>query len=409
MTQPLTEEILRRLLVAKHLLASNLGQLSPHSDATAVARMILTAHDAAELALAAIANHVGVPDLRDPVYLMDYPGKIAAKATIPFLGTDFLRRLNAARVGFKHYGNLPDPQSWHRVVENTWGWMDDWCRTYLGIPLESIDLEALLADADVREHYRLAKEAYAQTDYKASLEHLGFAMFRVATAAPGVGWPTIGARTGSKKDTESALMLSVFGVKPSDYLALQDFLPGVSWIIAANGPEVKLEWDLRGKGHVGNWTDTNVRFCLETFLDLALKVQHAPRVPFALQYGSVFQDAITPKGDSADLFDYVYDGATLLTQTVVGRKVIRTLSAGQRLQCSLAPSRIQERPVETTTGLGSLAQAARQPTVETADVLAVWLEDTSELFYVERETIQILAIPKDDPFIRRMCPHLYGG
>jgi len=37
-------------------------------------------------------------------------------------------------------------------------------------------------------------------------------------------------------------------------------------------------------------------------------------------------------------------------------------------------------------------------------VLAVWLEDTSELFYVEREAIQILAIPKDDPFIRRMCP-----
>jgi hypothetical protein len=108
-------------------------------------------------------------------------------------------------------------------------------------------------------------------------------------------------------------------------------------------------------------------------------------------------------------FEYVYDGATLLTQTVVGRKVIRTLSAGERLQCSLAPSRIQEGPVETTTGLGSLAQAARQPTVETADVLAVWLEDTSELFYVEREAIQILAIPKDDPFIRRMCPHLYGG
>ena len=52
----LAEETLRRLLVAKHLLASSGGQLTPHSDATTVARMILAAHDAAELALAAIAN-----------------------------------------------------------------------------------------------------------------------------------------------------------------------------------------------------------------------------------------------------------------------------------------------------------------------------------------------------------------
>jgi hypothetical protein len=45
------EEILRRVLVAKQLLAANSGQLTPSSDATAVARMVLLAHDAAELAI----------------------------------------------------------------------------------------------------------------------------------------------------------------------------------------------------------------------------------------------------------------------------------------------------------------------------------------------------------------------
>jgi len=118
MAQQLSEETLRRLLVAKHLLASNSGQLTPQSDATTVARMVLAAHDAAELAAAAIASHLNVPNLnaRDQVYLMDYPARIAAAAGgAAFPGTDFLRRLNNARLGFKHFGNLPDPGSWHRV------------------------------------------------------------------------------------------------------------------------------------------------------------------------------------------------------------------------------------------------------------------------------------------------------
>jgi hypothetical protein len=413
MPQQPAEETLRRLMVVKHLLASNLGQLSPHSDATAVARMILAAHDAADLALAAIASHLDVPDLRESVYLMDYPAKIAAKAAIPFPGTDFLRRLNNARIAFKHYGNLPEPRSWHRVVENTWGWIDDWCQAYLGTPLDSIELEELLSDEDVRKHYRLAKEAHKQYRYREALEHLGLAMFEVMRIVPGVGWPTVGSRAGSKKNTEAALMISAFGVKPSDFLGLQDFLPRVSWDFSVGPAQTKLEWDRRGRGHEGNWTEANVRFCLETFLDLALKVQHAPQVPFALQFPSVFQDVITPKGERADLFEYVYDGKTILAQRVVGRRVIRTLAAGEQLPCVLGASHVQENPSEMPTDLSALAEVGREPTVETADVLSVVLRgepgQPATLLYVDKEAIQILAVPKDDPFIRRMCPHLFGA
>ena len=54
------EETLRRLMVSKHLLAASSGQQTPDADALTVARLVLTAHDAAELAAATIADSRGV-------------------------------------------------------------------------------------------------------------------------------------------------------------------------------------------------------------------------------------------------------------------------------------------------------------------------------------------------------------
>ncbi len=210
-------------------------------------------------------------------------------------------------------------------------------------------------------------------------------------------------------------MLTPFGVRASDFLGLQDFLPRVSYDFSSIPGKPKIEWDRRGKGHAGNWTDENIRFCLETFLDLALKVQHAPPVPMALDFQFVFQDVITPKGARANLFEYVYEENTLATPKPVNRKTVTILQAGQRLRCQLSPSLVQEKPLK---GLGPAAFAAREATVETADVLVVWLPAESpvepggtsvpQILYVDREAVHVLAEPRDEPFVREMCPHLGG-
>jgi len=67
---------LQRLLTAKQLLA-RIGPLTPTSDALAVAHAILTAHDAAELALSALAEHLRVPLKKDKAFLMEYVVAIA--------------------------------------------------------------------------------------------------------------------------------------------------------------------------------------------------------------------------------------------------------------------------------------------------------------------------------------------
>ncbi len=148
-----------------------------------------------------------------------------------------------------------------------------------------------------------------------------------------------------------------------------------------------------------------MRFCLETFLDLALKIQHAAPVPRALDFSWVFDDVITPRGESADLFVYEFEGPPFL-QTVKRRKVVRTLRKGEKLRCSLSPSTVQEKPA--TAGLESLLRP--EPTLETADVLSLWLGEDLEsvsIMYVERNDVEVGAEPKSDDFARENCPHLF--
>jgi hypothetical protein len=72
---PLQQDIVERLLVAKDLLSRIRFVPTARPDRVTLARHILTAHDAAELAVAAIARHVGRLPPGPQVYLMDYfPG-----------------------------------------------------------------------------------------------------------------------------------------------------------------------------------------------------------------------------------------------------------------------------------------------------------------------------------------------
>ncbi len=399
MPEGLREEILLRVLVSKQLLASNMGQLRPASDALAVAKMILTAHDAAEVAAGAIADHIGVTDLQTKTYLMEYPSKIVAACPQagPFPGLDYLRQLNDVRVYFKHRGILPDPRSWYQVIERTWDWIDTWCKTYLGVSIDEISLEQMLADATVRDFYQNAKVEYERRDFKAALEWLGRALYLVLARFPGIRIPVLGV-----KSPDSALKLAAFGVRPSDFLNLQEFVPSISK--DSNTGELNVKWELRETGNPANWTEPNVRFCLDTFLDTALKIQHAPWSPTPVHYTWVFDDMISPSGDSAELFQYEYGGFGGLAMglgfgTPTGKKVVKILERGERLRCLLSPGEDREK------GERPIFQAAK--TIEAAEILDVFSDQIAGGFaHVRREDIEVSFAPKDTDFVRTYFPHL---
>jgi hypothetical protein len=401
----LSEDIVRRLLVTKYLLAANGDQLTPQSDPIAVARMVLVAHDAAELGAAAIASHVQVPDLPRPAYLMHYPSKITEKTGVAFAGGGYLEQLNTVRTSFKHHGILPDVRSWYRVVEKTWEYVDQWCQTYLEVPLEEIDLERLLVDTTVKGHYQDAKYDYHRGAYKAALESLGYGLLQVLIKLPGLQWPIVIPARGSRS-AETALMLSAYGVRPSDFLALQQFLPVMSQVFLDHP---QLQWNERHNGHRGNWTEPNVRFCLETFLDLALKVQHAPLVPRAMPYAAIFDDVITARGNGAELFQYQAGSSSLLAPRATGGRVVRSLQPGESLRCRVSSSNVDE---ESHGPRGTIEPNARPVlllTIGEGRRMGPGGPLIPEVLYVDEAAVDVSSAPKDDPWVKQMWPHLFEG
>lgn len=388
------EEVLRRVLVGKHLLATAMGQLTPQSDATAVAKSILTSHDAAELAIAAIAGHLGTPGLTDRLALVEYADRIekhTEKAgALP--GATFLKQLNTVRRSFKHEGILPDVKTWYRVVENTWGWVDEWCRKYLGTDLEAIDQDVLLENKAVRDLYREARTLRAKGAYRECLEALGQAAYLVLDAFSGIRFPILG-----EANVNHALMLSAYGVRPSDFLALQRYLPSVRE--DSKTRILMIKWSTRKTGHPGNWTDQSCGFCLETFLDIALKIQHAPWHPEPVDFLSVFDDVIRAKVDGVELYRLKVEGAFPFAK-VVGKDLIRRLKKDEEVRGLLWPV---EKPAE---GLGKIF--AERTTIETADELNLFSESIpGGPVYVEAKLVEIAYAPKEEDFVKKYYAHLF--
>jgi hypothetical protein len=333
---------------------------------------------------------------------MEYPAKLqeAHPEAGPFPGLDFVRQLNDARVSFKHYGNLPDPRIWYRVIENTWDRVNEWCQKYLGMLLEEINLEELIEDGAIKNHYVQARQKSEDGNLREALEELGAAVYLALNKFPGIQSPILGMTS-----SEHALLLASYGVRPSDFLSLQRLLPKISkdWSTGI----LNVHWDVRTTGHRGNWTSHKVDFCLATSLDLILKTQHAPWAPQAVEYGWIFDDVVEPKGESVDIWDYEYEEGrnpfAALYQEPKGRKTVKTLKRGERLRCVVSPER--RKGVKEA---GPLLQSFATPTLDNAEVLLLMSSDLpGHHGRVEREEITLSSLPKEDDYVRRFYPHLF--
>jgi len=384
---PIGPETYRRLLVSKSLLASHEGVLTPRSDAISVARTILTAHDAAELALAAIATEVAA-EVRDQTTLMEYPAAIVKARPAPgaFPGRSYLDALNRARRDFKHAGNLPHVPDWYRVIEKVTSWIGQWCSTYLELDFDALQPDDLLVRDEVREFYRAARAAHEAGDYREALENLGRALLCVLEGFPRMALPVIG-----EPNPNRALLLTAFGVSASQLLTLEEFLPHVHRDWKTN--QIMLEWRTRGRGHPANWKRRKVAFCLDAFLDVALKVQHAEPVPWAVPFEAVFDDVIVARDSPVELWHYGPGKGKSLLTAMMGEKgpVVATLQPGERLRCRLSPS-----PYEMGPARGNPAFS-----VEMAQVLELRSDTLPDgVAYVERELVEIAYDAKDDPIAR---------
>jgi hypothetical protein len=296
----LRKEVLHRLLLAKSILEPARAAAWAQPNAHLVARQLLNAHDAADLAFAGIADHLNkLPPKRDAPSMIECLGLIGSEAKIH---VPYFRQLNDARNGLKHTGNLPNTHQWSSVGMDVYEKISGICREVLGISLDEVDESELLLNPDAKVHFSLAKEARASGEFRLALEEIGKALFISLENAAGLE----GVRVGRAK-AEDALKLTAFGISVNDFLRLQEFLPMVSAPPPDLSVPTEVLWQQSGFGHPGNWRKDVVDFCIGAYLGVALGIQNAPWIPYAVEFSTLYDYKVTAKEEGVEVWEDFVD------------------------------------------------------------------------------------------------------
>jgi len=370
------QDVIDRLLVAKDLLEKIRFLPIANPDRYTVARFVLTAHDAAELAIAGIARHIGITPKSPQTYLMNYFPLIKnqhPKDEVP--GRAYFSQLNTARNGIKHTGVFPDPKQWFHVGEKTHSYVSNWCKSYLNISFDDLDESDMISDPDVKKQYNIARDVLAQDDYKGVLENLALALYSVFENNQALR----NLRVGEPR-AEDALKLSAFGVHANEFLALQEFLPNVY--------QAKINWEQEKFGHPANWRQNVAEFCLKTFVSVALRIQDAEWIPGAIDFELVYEHKITALVDNVEIVQEKSKGFLEPSEKVV----VRTLKKGETIRGKVEKKR------------GPLIAAITRQ--EYKSVLSFINYEEGIWGEIEEDKIRVICVPKDTETVRKNFPNL---
>jgi hypothetical protein len=390
MIQP-SEETVFRLLLAKSLLDPTRTHSVAEPDSFFLAQQLLRAHDAAELVMAAVAQHCQARTQEN--YLMLYVSAVEKKTEKAVDGKEHLSQMSQARNGLKHYGNLPNEKQWVRVTEKVYEYAEKWCREFLDIDLATLDQSALLQLSEVRQLYADAETKKGAGDYQGALESLGKALHVVFEENAALR----GLHAGVPR-SEDAIKLAGYGVHGNDYLALQEFLPTINEDKETG--ELTPQWEQTELGHPGNWRKNAVEFCLRAFLDIALKIQNASWIPGAIEFEALYEYKVTALRPVDVLGDLPVDGES-------GGEVLRSLREGESIaakdvKVQQAGSSLRSLLAALNPPLGAFGSQKSWP-----PYLEVLLRDDFRRGYITPpEAVAVTCVPRDSEAVKRYFPEL---
>jgi hypothetical protein len=378
-----SRDVVDRLLVAKGLLAPIRFSPAERPDRISLARSVLAAHDAAELALAAIAQHLGCsPDKGQDSLMHYFPCIQKKRCDEPIPGREYFSRLNMVRNAVKHKGVFPDPHDWYRAGGQTYDYISEWCQRYIESSLDDLDESALIATPEVREFCRKASAALAGERYKESLEQVAYACQTLFDSNQALRNLSVGTAK-----PEDAIKLAGFGVHANDYLALQEFLPSV-----VRGPNKTFEarWKQGQYGHPGNWRQDAAEFAIRTFIHVAVAVQDAYWIPGAIEFGTIHEYKVTAIADNVEVV-----GETRKSFVDMPKPgVVRTLQKGESILC---------REVQGTAWYLSRLFGGEEKKPTLLITGSPYGSPTGE---VEQDKVRVTCVPRKDGFVQEYFPNL---
>ncbi len=117
----------------------------------------------------------------------------------------FFNELNEARIAFKHLGIPPNMNHFHDCVAKTRRYLDETCRSCLGLSLEEVGLEALIEDGDNREPILARQDAEPPRELQ---RILGITSFGVSAGSQHNPFRILGER-GQTRDRGSTPSIRV--------------------------------------------------------------------------------------------------------------------------------------------------------------------------------------------------------
>ncbi|MDR3678118.1 MAG: hypothetical protein P4N24_21735 [Acidobacteriota bacterium] len=167
----MTPDKLKRLTYSKYLFrrAKYFQQLGNELSS---AEAVLAAHDAAEMLMRVITDHLGASPADK---IMDFWKLVKDKTGSEPPHKGAMDRLNNLRVGFKHKGNLPNSSVVADLMPSVAAFCAESAEQYLGVDYESVSLIDLIPNAEARDKVKEAEKAKAESNIPNALLALGIA------------------------------------------------------------------------------------------------------------------------------------------------------------------------------------------------------------------------------------------
>jgi hypothetical protein len=279
-------DIHRRVVNAKYVL-ERAARIQAESNEMSLSISLLLMHDAVELLMLAVLDHLQLASKKRREF-MDFWSDIkqAGHANPP----DFvaMESLNKLRVGLKHNGILPRPQTVRDLLPRVLGFFENVLKDYCGLNYSEVSLIDLVPDQEVRSLLHEAQKKFSSAEKAEALGNLRIALHKVeekrrkhrsllhAPSKPSL--PREVAKAGWGKylnelDSflrESALQTNavMLGVDPVRYASFLRNTPIVQWSVS--GKPTVIHSSTYAAVSEGDFTDM-INFLIE----YALKVSEA--------------------------------------------------------------------------------------------------------------------------------------
>ena len=170
-------DIQRRIVNAKFIFEKATAIQAESSD-MAISICLLLAHDAIELLMLAVLDHVNAkPNARRN--FMDFWPEMKQATSIEPPDLIPMEALNKLRVGLKHNGNLPHTQTVRDLIPRCRGFFENILRAYCEINYEDVSIIELLPDPEVISLLRKSETDFAEGDKLGAMLNLKFAFHKI--------------------------------------------------------------------------------------------------------------------------------------------------------------------------------------------------------------------------------------